>query len=136
MAGDNDGGIVRNTEVTKFIKSSRDGNKAFIAQRCFNRFGWYLEVIQYVVGGPRGLIVIPEGREGRGWRSFAAELRKVVAFFEFSLSTGSRVLFPCQPAGGSKSTDVGGSFSVSMGKELMLGGGKTYAEVLGRVGQL
>jgi hypothetical protein len=47
------------------------------------------------MGGCRGLIVIPEGQEGRGWRSFLAELKKVVAFFEFSLSVGSGVLFPC-----------------------------------------
>ncbi len=99
--------LIRNTEVTEFIKSSRDGNNAFIAQKCSNRSDQYLEVMEYAMGGCRGLIVIPEGREGRGWRSFPAELRKVVAFFEFSLSAGSRVLFPCQATGGSMSTDVG-----------------------------
>jgi hypothetical protein len=31
---------------------------------------------------------------------------------------------------------VGGSLLVSMGKVVLIGGGRTYVEVLGRVGQL
>jgi len=86
--------LVQKIKVTKFIKSSRDGNKAFIVQRCSNRFDRYLEVSKYAVGWCGGLIVVSEGCEGWGWRSFAAKLRKVIAFFDFSLSTGRRVLFP------------------------------------------
>ncbi len=38
-------------------------------------------MLEYAVGGYRGLIVIVKGREGWVWRSFAAELRKVTVFF-------------------------------------------------------
>jgi hypothetical protein len=36
-------------------------------------------VVEYAVGGRRGLIFVPEGRDGRGWQTFAEELKKVVA---------------------------------------------------------
>lgn len=42
----------------------------------------------YAVGGRRGIILIPEGRKGRGWSHFAAELGKVIAFFEDSAGSG------------------------------------------------
>lgn len=65
------------------------------------------------------------------------ELGKVVAFFDSSLSMGSNSLLLCQHSGGSLSVDVGGSSSVSMGKELVLGGGiNFFSEVVGRMGQL
>jgi hypothetical protein len=35
-----------------------------------------------------GIILIPEGREGRGWSCFAVELGKVIAFFEASIGSG------------------------------------------------
>lgn len=35
--------LVRRTEVTKFLKSSEDGNKVFITQRCSNRSSRFLE---------------------------------------------------------------------------------------------
>lgn len=45
---------------------------------------------EYAVGGRRGLIILPEGREVLEWRSFAAELRKVVAFFDFLSQQGKQ----------------------------------------------
>lgn len=62
----------------EFINSCRERHKAFIAQRGTNRAGRFLELPAYAVGGWRGLIVIPEGCEGRGWTLFAAEMRKVL----------------------------------------------------------
>lgn len=35
-----------------------------------------------------GVIIILERREGRGWKIFAAEMRKVVIFFGSSFSVG------------------------------------------------
>lgn len=80
--------------MSEFIKSSRDGNKAFIVQSGFNRYGRYLEsgVVEYTMDGHRGLIVISKERERWGRRSFSAELRKVVAFLDFSLGTGRSIL--------------------------------------------
>jgi hypothetical protein len=42
-----------------------------------------------VVGGRRSIIIISEGQEGRGWKIFAAEMRKVMTFFWSSLGAGS-----------------------------------------------
>jgi hypothetical protein len=42
------------------------------------------------VGGRRGLILIPEGRDGWGWSHFAAYLGKVKTFFEDSIGFGFR----------------------------------------------
>lgn len=81
--------LVCKLEVTKFIKSSREGNKAFIVQRGSNSSSRHLEVAEYVVGGHRGLVVITGGQEGRGLKMFATELGKVVGFFGSSLGTGS-----------------------------------------------
>jgi hypothetical protein len=48
------------------------------------------------VGNKEGFSVILEGREGRGWRVCAAELRMVVAFLELSLGERSKTLFSWQ----------------------------------------
>jgi hypothetical protein len=50
----------------------------------------FFEVEVYAVGGRRGIILIPEGREGRGWSRFATELGKVIVFF--IASVGSRLV--------------------------------------------
>lgn len=58
--------LVRNIEPTEFIKSFREGSKAFIVQRGSSGSSRYLEVAMYTVGGRRVLIMIPKGREGQG----------------------------------------------------------------------
>lgn len=45
------------------LESSREGNKAFIAQSGSNNFNRFLEVVEYAVGGHRGIIIVLEGRE-------------------------------------------------------------------------
>jgi hypothetical protein len=76
--------IVCSPEESDFLDSSKEGNKAFIAQKSSNRAGRFVEIAEYRVGGRRGLIVVPKGRQGRGWKLFAAELGKVVALFSCS----------------------------------------------------
>jgi hypothetical protein len=72
-------------EDQPFTESLRDGNKAFFAQRGVNRAGCFLELAVYAVGGRKGLIIVPEGRDKRGWKRFADELGKVLtAFVSFS----------------------------------------------------
>jgi hypothetical protein len=98
--------IVRLREESDFIDSSREGNKAFIAQKASNRAGRFVEIAEHRVGGRRGLIV-PEGRQGRGWKLSAAELGKVVTLF--SSSPGSHSVMPLiqhpRDLGGSNVTD-------------------------------
>jgi hypothetical protein len=72
-----------------FVKSFREGSKVLIAQRGGNKARRYLEATTFGLGGQKGSIVIPEGREGWGWLKFSDELRKVVDFF--SVSMGGRL---------------------------------------------
>ncbi len=58
--------VLRNPEVEDFVKSFRQGSKVTIVQRGGNRFGRFLEVAGYAVGGRRGLVLFPKGRDGQG----------------------------------------------------------------------
>jgi len=57
-----------------YVKSSWVGNKAFITERCFNKHGRFLAGAEYGDGGGRGYIIIPEGKDCKGWRAFALKL--------------------------------------------------------------
>jgi hypothetical protein len=71
-----------------FIRSFREGSKVLIVRRGGNAVGRFLEVAVYGAGGRRGIIFIPEGRDGRGWRSFVLELDKFSAFLKVPLRLG------------------------------------------------
>jgi hypothetical protein len=75
-------------EEKDFIRSFREGSKVLIVRRGANAAGRFLEVAVYGVGGRRGIIFIPEGRDGRSWRSFVLELDKISAFLKVPLRFG------------------------------------------------
>ncbi|GLT69620.1 hypothetical protein SLA2020_417570 [Shorea laevis] len=89
--------LVRNSDPKDFIKSFREGLKVTIIQRGSNMSGRFLEVAVYEVGGRRGLIMVPKGREGRGWSHFAVEMRKVKVYFKSMV--GSFVVMQGTPIG-------------------------------------
>lgn len=113
--------LVKGEVTTWFFKSPRDGNKVFSAQQCANQSGRYLAVTEYGSGGQRRFLVIPEERKGRGWRSCASKLRKVVDFLDMPYSKGGAPLSQW-PFGGSTLYDVGSASLVSMGKPCGIGG--------------
>ncbi len=53
-----------------FVRTTREGDKVFIMQRCSNDKGQYVLVQEIQKGGRRGSIIIPEGRNGSGWQGF------------------------------------------------------------------
>ena len=55
-------------------KSFREGNKEFMVHGGANKGGRFLEVSIYAEGGRKGVLWIPEGRFGQGWRFFLDEL--------------------------------------------------------------
>jgi hypothetical protein len=59
-------------------KSFCEGDKVCMVHGGANKAGRFLEVSIYVEGGRKGVLWIPEGRSGRGWRRFAEELRLMV----------------------------------------------------------
>jgi hypothetical protein len=63
-----------------FVRSFREGSKVFIVRRGGNVAGRFIEVAAYALGGLRGIIYIPEGRNGWGWSKFLAELGKIRDF--------------------------------------------------------
>jgi hypothetical protein len=80
--------LLRFSGDKEFVKSFREGSKVLIVRRGSNPASRYFELAVYAVGGRRGIILILEGRGGRGWSRFAAELGKVIAFFEASAGSG------------------------------------------------
>jgi hypothetical protein len=66
--------VLQNPGFENFVKSFREGSKVTIVRRSGNCSGRFLEVAVYAVGGRRGMIVFPEGRDGRGWGRVSGEL--------------------------------------------------------------
>lgn len=73
---------LRNSGVLDFVKSFQEGPKVLIIRGGGNRAGHFLELAVYPEGNQKGLILLPEGSEGRGWSRFAGELCKVMAFLK------------------------------------------------------
>jgi hypothetical protein len=59
----------------EITKSYREGDKAMMVHRGGNKARRFLEVSILAEGSRKGVIWLPEGRFGRGWRRFAGELR-------------------------------------------------------------
>jgi hypothetical protein len=62
----------------EIAKTFREGDKAMMVHGGVNKAGRYLEVSFLAVGGRKGVIWLPEGRFGWGWRRFAGELRRLL----------------------------------------------------------
>jgi hypothetical protein len=60
-------------------KSFSEGDKALMVHGGANKAGKFLEVAVFAEGGRKGGLWLPEGRDGRGWRHFAGELRHFLA---------------------------------------------------------
>jgi hypothetical protein len=71
------------TEIQSQVKeeitnSYRKGVKATMAHGGGYKAGRFLEVSVQAEGGRKGVIWLPKGRFGRGWRRFASELRQLL----------------------------------------------------------
>jgi hypothetical protein len=62
----------------EIAKTFREGDKAMMVHGGGNKAGRFLEVSFLTVGGRKGVIWLPEGRFGNGWRRFAGELRRLL----------------------------------------------------------
>jgi hypothetical protein len=62
----------------EIAKTFREGDKAMMVHGGGNKAGRFLEVSFLAVGGRKGVIWLPEGRFGNGWRRFAGELRRLL----------------------------------------------------------
>lgn len=82
--------LIRGEKLRDFYRSFRSGDVVYIAQRCVNSYGSFLELSEYGVEGWRSFIVIPEDHEGRGCGDCVAQMRKVVNFIKPHGNVGSR----------------------------------------------
>lgn len=100
----------------------------FIAHRGSNSHDRFLTLVEYGGGGLCSFIVIPEGREGKGWKSCALELRKVLAFFEMYVSAR------CSPSrvflSGVQMFGMGGSILMVVKNSTGAASSRSYAEAL------
>lgn len=55
----------------------RGGDMAYTFQRGSDTYGQYLAMTELNVGGRRRIVIILEGKEKGGWRSFGLEFRKM-----------------------------------------------------------
>ena len=62
-----------------FARTFRDGNKVLILQMGCNAHGSFLMISKLLHGRRKGLIIVPEGKLGSGWRGFGFHLRKAIA---------------------------------------------------------
>jgi hypothetical protein len=65
-------------EVT--IAYFREDENVLMVRGGRNKAGKFLEVAIYTEGGRKGVIWLPEGKNGWGWRCFVGELRRMMEF--------------------------------------------------------
>lgn len=86
--------VLRHTMFEDFVKSYREGSKVTFVRGGGNRFGRFLEVTVYAVGGRRGMTLFPKGRDGWGWSCVFGELSKALAFLEATIEARSSGVAP------------------------------------------
>ena len=87
--------LMSNTRPENFARTFRDGSKVFILQLGFNAHGSFLMISELLHGHRKGLIIVPEGKLGCGWRGFGFHLRKAIAPDTLGVKPSSQsALFP------------------------------------------
>ena len=87
-----------NSRPENFARTFRDGNKVFILQMGLNAHGSFLMISELLHGRRKGLIIVPEGKLGSGWRGFGFHLRKAIAPDSLGTKLPSQsALFPSMP---------------------------------------
>lgn len=62
----------------EFVMKFNEGLRGFLAQRCKNKAVRYVAVAEYGERSRRGVIIIPEGRGGVGWKALEDCFQEVV----------------------------------------------------------
>ena len=71
--------LMSHSPLEQFARTFRDGNKVFILQLGFNAHGSFLMISELDHGCRKGLIIVPEGKLGSGWKGFGFHLRKAIS---------------------------------------------------------
>ena len=87
--------LISKSRQENFARTFREDNKVFILQMGLNAHGSFLMISELLHGRRKGLIIVPEGKLGSGWRGFGFHLRKAIA--PDSLGAKPPALFPSLP---------------------------------------
>jgi hypothetical protein len=73
--------VLKSSGIEDFAKCYSEVEKVLMVREGRNKAGCYMEVAVFAKVGWKGIIWLPEGRVGWGWRRFAGELRQLLASF-------------------------------------------------------
>jgi hypothetical protein len=68
-------------------RDHRMGSSVMFLQKRLNKYGKFMEITEYGRGGRRSFVVIPEGREGQGWKHCIVQLGRLVMYMEKTRDT-------------------------------------------------
>jgi hypothetical protein len=77
-------------------RDHRMGSSVVFLQKRMNKYGKFMEITEYGRGGRRSFLVIPEGREGQGWKHYIVQLGRLVMYMEKTRDTELKKA-PVQP---------------------------------------
>jgi hypothetical protein len=72
------------------------GSSVMFLQKRMNKYGKFMEITEYGRGGRHSFLVIPEGREGQGWKHCIVQLGRLVMYMEKTRDTELKKA-PVQP---------------------------------------
>jgi hypothetical protein len=88
--------LVSETTGIGACRNHRLGGSVMFLQKRMNKYGRFMEITEYGRGGRRSFVVIPEGREGQGWRQCILQMGRLVKYLEQVRDTTKKSL-PVQP---------------------------------------
>lgn len=117
-----------------FALKFNEASRAFLAQRCGKKARRYVAIIEYGEGRRRGVIMILEGVNGRGWRMLAESFQEVVNFLGSSRKGHSSLVDAGRRKGVSFADAVKRNHLLAYsGKDSLKGGGFSKAAGRGNV---
>jgi hypothetical protein len=77
-------------------RNHRMGGSVMFLQKRKNKYRKFMEITEYGCGGRQSFVVIPEGREGQGWRHCTVQLGRLVNYMNQTRDTEVKKV-PVQP---------------------------------------
>jgi hypothetical protein len=88
--------LVLETTGIGACRDHRMNSSVMFLQKRMNKYGKFMEITEYGRGGRRSFVVIPEGREGQGWKHCIVQLGRLVNYMNKMRDTEVKKV-PIQP---------------------------------------
>ncbi|KAF5460791.1 hypothetical protein F2P56_020633 [Juglans regia] len=109
----------------EFLRTRRKGNMVLMVRRGSNYYGSFIVLSEFGHDKRRGMIVVPEGRKGEGWRYFGDTVNELSPPFSSTVSQGRNRTLSAFQEGSLKLARQEGGDSL-----LIAGGARSYSEAL------